>query len=266
MAKQKSIIKLQGTLDDVTFYQRKGKSFARRKGSLDKERIQNDPNFKRTRENNNEFKGASRVAGEFRFALSSLITQLGGTTVMGRLLGVMRRMISAGTGVRGKRALLVLPNKRKLEGFEFNEENSFRSVFQAMYDPPTVDENRSLISWTIPAFNLETELNMPEGATHFQFVMASTVLTDFEYDEETKNYEPVDPDLVLKRAVANSDLFETAVPFDQEVTLTNDLALEEALPDTAIVVTVIGALFFQEVDGQMYSLNSEQALRIAKVA
>lgn len=266
MAKQKSIIKLQGTLDDVTFYQRKGISYARTKGSLDRERILSDPNFKRTRENNNEFKGASRIAGEFRFSLSSLITQLGGSTVMGRLLGVMRRVISADTGERGKRAFLVAPNQRKLLGFEFNEENSFRSVFQAMYNPPVVDANRSVVSWTLPAFNVETELKTPGGATHFQFVMATIVFTDFEFDEETKEYQSVDPELLLKRSVAYSDQFAADVPFGQAVLLTNDLELTDPLPETAIVVTAIGVLFFQEVGGQMYSLNSEQALRVVHVA
>ncbi len=266
MAKQKSYLKLRGTLDELTFYESNGKHYVRRKGGIEKDRILKDKAFKRTRENMNEFKGASKVATELRFALSELISQLGGTTVMGRLLGIMRKIIGAGPGIRGKRPLLIFPKKQLLDGFEFNEKNSFRSVFQVNYDVPTVDENRSVTTWTVPPFNWEHQLTLPTGASHYQFVLATVVLTDFQFSEEKEEYLSVDPELMLKRAVAQSDLFEAEAPFTEAITLTTDLELAEAMPETAVTVTVAGLLFFQEVDGQLYSLNSEQSLRVLKVA
>ncbi len=48
MAKVNSIIKIEGTVEDLTFYKKDGVNFVRRKGGVSKERIGNDPNFIRT--------------------------------------------------------------------------------------------------------------------------------------------------------------------------------------------------------------------------
>ena len=45
MARQKGIIKLQGTIGDVSFYKSKDGYLAREKGGVDGERIKNDPAF-----------------------------------------------------------------------------------------------------------------------------------------------------------------------------------------------------------------------------
>ena len=52
MAKQKGIIKLEGTIGDITFYKStQDGHLAREKGGVSADRIANDPNFQRTREN-----------------------------------------------------------------------------------------------------------------------------------------------------------------------------------------------------------------------
>lgn len=51
MARQKSIIKLDGTIGDITFYKSKDGYLAREKGGVPADRIRNDPAFQRTREN-----------------------------------------------------------------------------------------------------------------------------------------------------------------------------------------------------------------------
>ena len=50
MAKLKGIIKLEGTLDNWTFYKGKEGYLVKTKSGVSKERIQNDPAFERTRE------------------------------------------------------------------------------------------------------------------------------------------------------------------------------------------------------------------------
>jgi hypothetical protein len=55
MARQKGIIKLEGTIGDVSFYKSKDGYLAREKGGVDGDRIKNDPAFQRTRENGSEF-------------------------------------------------------------------------------------------------------------------------------------------------------------------------------------------------------------------
>ena len=45
MARQKSIIKLDGTIGGITFYKSKDGYLAREKGGVSAERIKNDPTF-----------------------------------------------------------------------------------------------------------------------------------------------------------------------------------------------------------------------------
>jgi hypothetical protein len=54
MAKASGIIKIEGTVEDLTFYKKDGKNFVRRKEGIPKERLYNEPSFERTRENNTE--------------------------------------------------------------------------------------------------------------------------------------------------------------------------------------------------------------------
>jgi len=49
MARQKSILKLQGTIGGISFYKTKDGFLAREKGGVDASRIANDPGFARTR-------------------------------------------------------------------------------------------------------------------------------------------------------------------------------------------------------------------------
>ncbi|EIA08653.1 hypothetical protein HJ01_02375 [Flavobacterium frigoris PS1] len=51
MARQNGIIKLKGTIGDITFYKTKDGHLAREKGGIDAKGIATDPAFQRTREN-----------------------------------------------------------------------------------------------------------------------------------------------------------------------------------------------------------------------
>lgn len=267
MGTQKSFIKLEGTFDDLTFYERKGKQLVRKKGSLNKQRIENDPKFQRTRENMNEFTGAALVSMTLRKSLGSLIKRMGGTTTSARLTGIFRRMSSKGPGKRGRRSFILGANKPLFHGFEFNKERAFDSVFSALYDAPSIDANRSVVTWTVPAFEMETELKLPEGTTHYQFVLATTLLSDHVYDEEFQAYVPVAPELNGSRQVTLGELLPADVTLTEEAVLSTDLGLTEALPDTVVSLSVIGVLFFQETaDGEFYPLQGAQSLAIATIA
>ena len=61
MARQKGIVKLKGTIGDITFYKTQDGHLAREKGGVDASRIKNDPAFQRTRENGSEFGRAGKA-------------------------------------------------------------------------------------------------------------------------------------------------------------------------------------------------------------
>ena len=54
MAREMSILKLRGKLDGMSFKNSEG-HFVRAKGGVERNRIMNDPNYERTRENMSEF-------------------------------------------------------------------------------------------------------------------------------------------------------------------------------------------------------------------
>jgi len=73
MAKLKGILKIQGTLDDLTFYKSGKDHLVRTKGGVDKARIANDPAFQRTRENGSEFGMAAKAGKMLRTAVRLLM-------------------------------------------------------------------------------------------------------------------------------------------------------------------------------------------------
>src|SRR3989344_57567 len=89
MARQKGIIKLKGTIGDISFYKTQDGHLAREKGGVDASRIANDPAFVRTRENGEEF-GASAASGKLvRDAFRSMMMSASDNRVTSRLTKVM---------------------------------------------------------------------------------------------------------------------------------------------------------------------------------
>lgn len=73
MARQTGIIKLKGTLGDISFYKSSDGHLARTKGGVDANRIANDPAFQRTRENGSEFGRAGKGGKVIRNAIRVLL-------------------------------------------------------------------------------------------------------------------------------------------------------------------------------------------------
>jgi hypothetical protein len=75
MARQRGIIKLDGTIGDITFYKSKDGFLAREKGGVPADRIANDPAFQRTRENGAEFGRAGKAGKTLRTAIRGAVTE-----------------------------------------------------------------------------------------------------------------------------------------------------------------------------------------------
>ena len=63
MARLKGLIKIEGTLDELTFYKTQDGHLVKTKSGVSGDRIANDPTFQRTRENGSEF-GAAAASGK----------------------------------------------------------------------------------------------------------------------------------------------------------------------------------------------------------
>ena len=86
MAKQAGLIRLTGTIGNVTFYEMNGEYYARSKSSLTAKRVKKDPSFERTRMYAHRLGLASRAAGRVYRSLPR----------QEREVALYRRMVSKG--------------------------------------------------------------------------------------------------------------------------------------------------------------------------
>ena len=121
MARQKGIIKLKGTIGDITFYKTKDGHLAREKGGIDASRIANDPAFQRTRENGSEFGRAGKAGKTLRTAMRKLLLNSSDSRMVSRLTQSMVKVIQADVvSDRGLRNVID-GEAELLTGFEFKQ-------------------------------------------------------------------------------------------------------------------------------------------------
>lgn len=265
MAKQKGYIDLEGTLGGLTFYKSGGQSIVKTKSTINKDRILKDPNFKRTRENMSEFGGSATVAKALRHGFAAIMPIMSDRTVVGRLTATMKRVNANGNGVRGKRDFDILNNKQLLEGFEFNKSQPLEGIFFAPYNPIALNANRSIATWVIPDFNTLDYIHAPEGATHFKMVMGMVVLSNYVYNNGLKQYKPTNPDENEKNGIAFSEAIALAGSVGNDTTLTVDLGFPAQLPNTVAVIVGAGIIFYQDINGVLYELASDNAMTVQLV-
>ncbi len=125
MARQKGLIKLKGTIGDITFYKTKDGHLAKERTSLDGARILSDPAFVRTKENGQEFGSAAGDGKLLRRAVNPNMITAKDNRVTSRLTQLFVKILKLdGTSVRGARnvgvAIVGLPAMALLKGFNFN--------------------------------------------------------------------------------------------------------------------------------------------------
>ena len=172
------------------------------------------------------------------------------------------RVNSVGPGLRGQRAFEIVPNKVLLEGVELNLKAPLDAMFYAPNKAPTLDANRSIATWTIPDFNTDDFITQPVGASHFKLVLATTVLSDFTFNNELNTYEPVNEDENEVNGVAFTAEIPLGGMVGADTSLSVDLGFAAALPATVGVISAIGIIFYQEINTQFYELASDNAMRI----
>jgi hypothetical protein len=248
MARQTGLLKIKGTLDNVTFYQSKDGHMAKMKTSLDGDRIKNDPTFARTRENGSEFGSIATSGKLFRDSLRNITANAADKKLITRVTQLMSKIKNLDlTSIRGARNVGVgignTTAKALLKGFEFNSNALLASM---LYKPYTLVPATGVI--TIAGLVPATDVVFPAGATHMS----------------------------LTGGYANLNFATGVVDFK----MTNVLNLAVNAPSTAVTLTptavpagtgtkiyLLKIEFFQLVNGVQYSLKngSYNALRIIDV-
>jgi len=191
MAKYKSLFKVRGSIDDVSFYKTEDGYGIRSKSSLDKARLKSDPAFERTRENNNEFGNAATSGKILRRAIIDLVSNAKDNKLASRVTQVMSEVKNFDLiSPRGQRnvavGILTPDGKIPLIGFNFNRRSSLSEVMQSDYSLDTAT-GEIVISNFIPT----QKLIIPEGATHVEFTAGflNLDMTTLEKDMQISNVE-----------------------------------------------------------------------------
>jgi hypothetical protein len=262
MARQKGIIKMDGSLGGITFYKMSGEYMAKKATGPDRESIYREEKYAGMRENMQEFGGASTIGKTFRQTLQAFLPVMRDPHITGRLTKLFKDVIIAGHGKKGERYFSVLPYGKLLTGFEFSKNYFFDSFCRATHLPCTVDAGRKTQTLVYPKFDAGLSIASPKGSTHFQLFRVSVLLSDYFFCSDYERYVAKEPNWNGKMACAFSDVYGKKEKLTKDVILTAHFEMEEDIPITVSVVMLSGILFYQEIDGAYYEFSEGNALKI----
>lgn len=238
MAKFTSIFRLKGTLENMTFSQTEnGEVIVRRKTSVDRARIANDPAFVRTRENGREFGHSAQMGRFLRRTIVDMLMQVKDRRSSNRLQSVFSQIKNLDTvSARGERRIWVgletTAGRQLLRGFDFNNQELLQTV---VLKNPVLDTATSTL--TLSGFRPSRHLVVPQGATHASFRLGVSLIQFEENAFETAYSEEL-----------NFEINETI----QDFVLTPDSVPE----GEGRLLYFFMVSFFQEVNGVQYPLNN----------
>jgi len=237
MGKLKGFIKLEGTLDGLTFYKSPDGYMVRTKGGVSKNKIMNDPAFARTRENLSEFGLNAKSGKALRNSIGPLLNRAKDPKLSSRMLKMMSDIKNYdSSSVRGQRSVYLgidtVEGKQLLKGFDFNVRAALQSILRIPYALDTATGTISIVD-----FVSQEQLGYPESATHVSFRSAFVNL-DFETGIFDSSYSPVS-NLPIDNSVSVVTLIPAQVP-----------------AGTGSQLYLLLIEFFQEVNGVQYSLRS----------
>ena len=248
MARQKGIIKLKGTIGDITFYKTQDGHLAREKGGIDASRIASDPAFQRTRENGSEFGRAGKAGKLLRTAFRPLLLNSADGRMVSRLTQRMVKVIQADLESEGGLRNVIDGEAELLFGFEFNIRGKLGTSLFAPF-VATIDRVAGEIKVDLLPFIPANMIAAPSGTTHFKIISGGA-----EVDFETETF-----------VVSSS---ETAIlPWDNTATAAINQVNAVTPASTKPLFLAVGVEFYQEINGQMYSLKNGafNPLSLAKV-
>ena len=249
MPKIKSLIKIEGTLDELTFYKSQDGYMVRTKGGVSKKRMATDPAFARTRENGSEFGNIARSGKFFRHAITSLLANAKDNRVTSRLTQVLSQVKNEDlTSIRGQRnvatGIATANGKAWLKGFNFNDRAAMDSVLLSNYTLDTAT-GEVVITDLIPS----QQIAVPGGATHVSFTSG---FLNFDFGDPDGYDLQLSPDITTPiTGTANT------------VTLTP----AAAAAGTGESYYFLKVAFYQEVNGMQYALNNgaHNALQLIEI-
>ena len=234
MAKQTSIITLNGNVGGLSFYKTKDGHMAREKGGVSKDRIMNDPKYARTRENLKEFTENIRTVKLVQDTIRPAIIRIADPQLYQRLVRQMMKVLRTDP-VNGRGLRIVAEGDwNLLKGFELNGNAILSGTLRTEF---TVTDTTTDWTCSVPSFLPADYLVIPQGATHFRLMAAGA---SFDLTTGTKNF-------ILEAGTDN--------PIEQ-VTAPITFTIPKAGLPEANKLFIFGIEFLQIVNGQQYAMNN----------
>ncbi|MGC1632672.1 MAG: hypothetical protein WA749_11235 [Gelidibacter sp.] len=263
MARNNSFVKLEGTLDNLTFYRKNGENLVKTKSAISRSRIMNDPKFKRTRENMREFGGAATASKSFRTAFAGSAQKFGDMYMGSRMTGIMKRIVNSGPGLRGEREILIADSVDLIKGFEFNNAETFNSRFLRVAQLPVISPDRNSVVWDLDPFSPDRSVKAPEGATHFSIVFSAGYVSDFAYNTAEKAYKALSPEFDGRSGTAVSSPMLLSDALTPLIALEIVLATGDTIPLDVVFMVGIGITFYQEINNDLYEFAGGSVMKVA---
>lgn len=173
MAKQKSpVVKLKGSIDDMSFYRTQDGFLAREKRSIDPERLKSDPAFANTRNAMAEFADAGAASKLLRQAYVNELSIASDGRVIGRSVRAMMRVLKSDAVNRRGARTVAIGDPTMLKGFEFNIAAPLDACLKAA---STIVLNRATgqAAIVVPALVPTQLIAVPDMATHYRLFAAA---------------------------------------------------------------------------------------------
>jgi len=237
MAKQSGVVKIRGTIDDLTFSKTANGNLVRKKGTtVTKEKIATGKQYARMRENMDEFARAAEAARLFRTVFNESMAFCIDKTLINRSSTIMTALLlSDPVSDRGERNVMN-GDAKLLKGFLLNSKGSFTVICSKEYST-SIDRTTGKLIFNMGAFIPGDVIKAPPGSTHFQFYSAAASI-NFDTGESELTQESSVP-------ILNGDKTATAVIMHEH----------QVTPlSTAPLFLLVGIRFSQEVNGKQYPL------------
>lgn len=259
MAKQTSIITLDGKIDGLSFFKRGGKYFARKSSGPSKSKIMSSPSYERTRQNLTEFSGVAQAAAAFNKCFNPVKFYRDGTFFR-RVSKSLRAILRKAQEQVGQRSVRIAQQRLMLSNLGLNS-TELSSVFLANITHQHTAERNSAGVVTDP-FKPALAVAAPATATHFQIVQFLTVVSDTIFQPETGEYKLANEALNGKSQAAHSDYYDVNSQEDLTITLNTDLPGAPVLGDDVTVVQCVGITFFDYAGGAYHQVHASKAMKV----
>lgn len=188
MAQAKNFLDITGSIANFSMYHMQGhdKIIVRSKGGPSKYKIKTKPQFEKTRRNNNEWKGCTKMTSQIRDCYFQF-KRLEDYPVSGSLNAICKRIQHTDTiNEHGKRSIMVSKNKDILLGFSLSKKQVLESVLRV---PIHAQIDRSTGKATIDMAELNTDLNLYNfrNLPYYRIVVSFAGLCDIVFRE--RQYE-----------------------------------------------------------------------------